>query len=61
MREFTNDWFQQTAETNFVNNLLPRKAQFKSAPDSMADTRDGDWLWASGSQLCMGARPIFEP
>jgi predicted O-methyltransferase YrrM len=31
VRKFTNDWFQQTAETNFVNNLLPRKAQFKKA------------------------------
>lgn len=31
MKEFTNDWFQQTAETNFINNLLPRKAQFKKA------------------------------
>ena len=31
MREFTNTWFQQTAETNFINNLLPKKAQFKSA------------------------------
>jgi len=31
VREFTNDWFQQTAETNFINNLLPRKAQFKKA------------------------------
>ena len=31
MREFTNDWFQQTAETNFINNLLPRKSQFRNA------------------------------
>jgi predicted O-methyltransferase YrrM len=31
VREFTNDWFQQTAETNFINNLLPRKAQYKNA------------------------------
>jgi predicted O-methyltransferase YrrM len=31
VREFTNDWFQQTAETNFVTNLLPKKAQFKKA------------------------------
>lgn len=31
MREFTNDWFQQTAKANFELNLLPKKAQFKSA------------------------------
>jgi len=31
VREFTNTWFQQTAETNFVNNLLPRKATFRTA------------------------------
>jgi len=31
VREFTNDWFQQTAETNFINNLLPRKSQFRNA------------------------------
>ena len=40
---------------------MPNRAQLSSAPESRADTRDGAWLWASGSQLCRGARPILVP
>ena len=38
-----------------------RNAQFNSAPESSAETTDGASLWASGSQVCSGARPIFVP
>jgi len=31
VREFTNTWFQQTAEANFELNLLHKKPQFKKA------------------------------
>ncbi len=31
MREFTNTWFQQTAEANFELNLLARKDTFRTA------------------------------
>ena len=30
-------------------------------PDSSAETGVGAWLWASGSQRCMGARPALVP
>ena len=40
---------------------MPRKAQLSRAPDSRAETSEGAWLWASGSQLCRGARPILVP
>ena len=40
---------------------MPRNAQLSSAPDSRAETMDGASLWASGSQVCMGARPILVP
>ena len=40
---------------------MPRNAQFNSAPESSAETTDGDSLWASGSQVCIGASPILVP
>ena len=40
---------------------MPRKAQFNSAPDSSAETTEGDSLCASGSQVCIGAKPILVP
>ena len=40
---------------------MPSMAQLSSAPESRAETSDGAWLWASGSQLCRGARPILAP
>src|ERR1700684_1971713 len=30
-------------------------------PESTAHTGDGAWLWASGSHVCIGARPTFVP
>ena len=30
-------------------------------PDSTAQTGVGAWLWASGSQVCIGARPALAP
>ena len=32
-----------------------------NTPDKSADAGLGASLWASGSQVCMGARPIFVP
>ena len=32
-----------------------------STPDMSAETGAGAWLWASGSQLCIGASPTFVP
>ena len=32
-----------------------------STPDMSAETGAGAWLWASGSQLCIGASPAFVP
>ena len=40
---------------------MARNAQFSSAPDSRAETTEGASLWASGSQVCSGARPILVP
>ena len=40
---------------------MPIIAVFSSAPDSIADTGAGLSLWASGSQLCIGARPTLVP
>ena len=41
--------------------MMPIIAVFSSAPDSMAETGAGPSLWASGSQVCIGARPTFVP
>ena len=40
---------------------MARNAQFRRAPESRADTTEGASLCASGSHVCMGARPIFVP
>ena len=32
-----------------------------SMPESSAHTGDGAWLWASGSQVCIGTRPTLVP
>ena len=40
---------------------IPRKAQLSSTPDKRADAGLGASLWASGSQVCMGASPILVP
>ena len=37
------------------------RAQFKSAPESMAEAGAGASLWASGSQLCRGNNPALVP
>jgi hypothetical protein len=49
------------AQLTWKARRIPRKAQFSSAPDISAETTDGDSLWASGSHVCSGARPIFVP
>ena len=38
-----------------------KKAEFKSAAESRAETGEGDSECASGSQKCTGASPIFVP
>src|SRR5471030_2667371 len=43
------------------NRAMPSIAVFKSAPESMADTGAGPSLCASGSHVCIGARPAFVP
>ncbi len=30
-------------------------------PEKIAETGAGAWLWASGSQVCIGARPALVP
>ena len=40
---------------------MPRKAQLSRAPESRAEAGLGASLWASGSQVCMGASPILVP
>ncbi|EKD69484.1 MAG: hypothetical protein ACD_47C00103G0001 [uncultured bacterium] len=35
--------------------------QASSTPESIAETGAGDCEWASGSQVCMGARPALVP
>ena len=43
------------------NRMIPRSAHLMRTPESNADTGVGAWLWASGSQRCIGARPAFVP
>ena len=40
---------------------IPTIAVFSSAPDSMAETGAGLSLCASGSQVCIGAKPTLVP
>ena len=40
---------------------MPIIAVLSRAPDSMAETGAGASLWASGSQVCIGARPTLVP
>ena len=40
---------------------MPIIAVLSSAPDSMAETGAGLSLCASGSQVCIGARPTLVP
>ena len=40
---------------------MPSIAVLSSAPDSMAETGAGPSLCASGSQVCIGARPTLVP
>ena len=40
---------------------MPTIAVLSSAPDNMAETGAGPSLWASGSQVCIGARPTLVP
>ena len=49
------------ADSNACVRRIAKKAQFNSAPESNADTTDGASLWASGSHVCSGARPILAP
>jgi len=36
-------------------------AQLSSTPESRAQIGEGAWLWASGSQVCIGASPALVP
>ena len=40
---------------------IPYIAQFNSTPESIALTGVGAWECASGSQVCIGAKPTFVP
>ena len=40
---------------------IPRYAQLRRTPDKSADAGLGASLCASGSHVCMGARPILVP
>ena len=40
---------------------MPGKAPFSTTPERSAETGEGAWLCASGSQVWSGASPIFVP
>ena len=41
--------------------MMQKRAQLSMTPEKTADTGVGAWLWASGSQVCMGESPAFVP
>ncbi len=52
---------REEPDTIIWNRRMPYMAQFNNTPDRRADTGVGAWEWASGSQVCMGARPTLVP
>ena len=40
---------------------MQKRAALSMKPENIADTGPGAWLWASGSQLCIGASPALVP
>ena len=57
---FVNSGPIETSTTAF-HRAMAYIATASSTPDIMAETVDGASEWASGSQVCMGARPAFVP
>ena len=49
------------ASTIGLNRKMAYAPTLSSTPDISALTGAGASLWASGSQVCIGARPAFVP
>ena len=60
-RELRNKAQAGRARRSPRKRTIPTIAVFSSAPDSMAETGAGPSLCASGSHVCIGARPTFVP
>jgi hypothetical protein len=43
------------------NRRITYRIEVVSMPDNNAQTGDGAWLCASGSQVCIGTRPTLAP
>ena len=49
------------ASTSGTYRRMQYKAVLSRKPENTAETGAGAWLWASGNQLCIGARPALVP